>query len=174
MGSGHKVVVGVTGVIGSGKSTFCRFLKSKFGFKYIDADKIVHSLYKVGKPGYKKIEKYFGSRFVGKSGVDRESLRKFLLKNPQKFRLINKFIHPLVAAEVNKKKVQLKAQHKSKTPLLICVEAVYFERKNLGKFVNKIVTVDAPDSEILRRLKSRGIKKGELTALLQFQRKIIP
>ena len=77
-------VLGVTGVIGSGKSTACRILSEQLGFYWIEADAIVHELYKVGEPGYKKIREYFGDPFVGKYGVNRGRLRRFALQNPQK------------------------------------------------------------------------------------------
>lgn len=179
-------VVGVTGVIGSGKTTFCKFLHDKFGFVHIDADKIVHELYKVGRPGYEAIKKHFGAEFArNRRGakvavefgpeINRTSLREFLFKNPKeisrKIRTLNKLIHPLVADEVYKKLVQLKGGRKAKTPLFVCIESVYFDKNNLGKFVDKIITIDAPDEEILRRLASRGIPKKELKAILGFQRK---
>lgn len=152
-------ILGVTGVTGSGKSEFCRFLRRQFGFYWISADKIVHNLYLAGKEGYKRIEKHFGEKFIGKKCVDRGKLREFVLKNPAKLKFLNKLIHPLVALEVNKKVVQIKRDHKSKNRIFICVEAFYFDKKNLGKFVDQIVTLDAPDEVILKRLKNRKILK---------------
>lgn len=171
----ETVVIGVTGVIGSGKSTLCRFLAEGYGFHWIDADKICHELYKNGKPGYKKIKKYFGNHFVGKQEVHRGMLRRFILKSPQKFYILNKLIHPLVTNKVNKKIVQLKKAYvKSKKPLGICIEAVYFGPHDLGKFIDQLVSVDAPDEVIFRRVKSRKIPAEQLRILLKFQRKNMP
>ncbi|MEK9132764.1 MAG: dephospho-CoA kinase [Patescibacteria group bacterium] len=172
---GNKTfVLGITGVIGSGKSELCRFLAERYGFIWIEADKIVHELYKVGRPGYEVIRKKFGEYAIGAKEVNRKWLREFVLKDPRKIpariRTLNRLIHSLVAAEMNKKIVQLKAQHKSKTPLLICIEAVYFKKKNLGKFVDKIITVDAPDKEILRRLRNIKVPQHEIKRLIDFQR----
>lgn len=164
-------ILGVTGFIGSGKSTLCRFLHEKYGFNWINADSLVHELYGFGMPGYKKIKKYFGDNFVGKTGVKREILRDFVSKNPKKILLLNKLIHPLVFKDVNKKVVQLKRLHKGKKQLLVCIEATYFDEKNLGKFIDQFVFVDAPDKKILKRLKGRKIPKNHLQALLNFQRK---
>lgn len=163
-------ILGVTGVIGSGKTTFCRFLKKFFGFYYIDADSVVHSLYWAGRPGYRKIKDCFGNYFVGRQSIHRGRLRKFLLAHPSKFWTINKLMHPLVAHEVNKKVVQIKREHKGVKRILVCIEAVYFGLKDLGKLVDRVIVVDAPDKEILRRLKKRRMPIDQLKALLQFQR----
>lgn len=164
-------VLGVTGVIGSGKSVFCKILQ-RLGFYWISADKFVHKLYRRGRPGYKKISEKFGSQFVNRVEVNRKKLREFVLKNPQRIRTLNELIHPLVAVGVNKKVVQIVRANKSKKQILICIEAVYFDRKNLGKFVNKIITINAPDGVILERLKGRGIPKKQLKKLLALQRRV--
>ena len=77
-------VLGVTGVIGSGKSVFCKFLQKFFGFHYIDADSIVRNLYLAGNDGYKRITAYFGGDFVNRTDVNRDRLRKFILMYPEK------------------------------------------------------------------------------------------
>lgn len=168
MGPGRKII-GVSGVMGSGKSTFCRMLEKKFGFYWIDADAIVHDLYKPGQPGYQKIKDYFGAQFVGKKGVLRGRLRRFVLKTPQKLWILNKIIHPLVAHELNKKIV-----HSVGTYGSVCIEAFYFEPHDLGKFVDQIIVVDASNEKILKRLKSRKIPKSQLLTMLKFQRKNLP
>lgn len=183
MGIGSKVVamtkkktfiLGVTGVIGSGKSTLCRFLLDKYGFHWISADKVVHELYEAGKPGYQKIKEYFGDQFVGKKGVNRGRLRQFVLKSPQKMWILNKLIHPLVVHEVNKKIVQLKGAADTKEPIRICIEAVYFEPQDLGKFIDQLIIVDAPDEVILKRLKARKITLSQLKQILILQLKNLP
>ena len=161
-------ILGVTGVIGSGKSEFCRFLRRQFDFYWISADKIVHSLYFAGKKGYKIIKKHFGDDFVNKKCVDRSKLREFILKNPVKLKFLNELIHPLVAEEVNKKIVQIKRDHESKNRIFICIEAFYFDKKNLGKFVDQVVKLDATDEIILKRLKNRKILK--LQRMLEYNR----
>lgn len=165
-------ILGVTGVIGSGKSTFCRMLVKKFGFKWINCDKLVHELYKSGAKGYQKVKKYFGSEFVGKRSVLRNKLRQEALAYPKKLLALNKLIHPLVAKGVNKEIVQIKRGNKTKKPILICIEAVYFDSKNLGKFVDRVVRIDAPNELIKKRIKKR-ISHEQLKRLIVFQSKKI-
>lgn len=166
-------VLGVTGVMGSGKSRLCRFLKKEFGFYWIEADRIVHLLYKAGQPGYFRIKKYFGKKFVSKKEVKRDLLRKFVFKNPHKLDVLNKVIHPLVMQEVNKKIIQLKRLYKGKKPLFVCIEAIYFETFNLGKFVDRLIVVDADDDKIFEHVKKRKIPRDQLKSILAFQRRNI-
>ncbi len=123
MGFGRKIikpfVVGVAGVIGSGKSTFCRFLQREFGFHYINADKIVHKLYEAGGNGYEAVKKHFGVGFVSPARVQRGKLRNFLLKNPGKIRILNRLIHTLVFKVVNKKFVHIKRCNKGGLGILV-------------------------------------------------------
>lgn len=184
MRSGDKVlkkplIIGVTGVIGSGKSTLCKFLQSK-GFYWINADKIVHELYRKGEDGYKKIKKHFGKEFVDEKGVIRDKLREFALRKPDNILVLNRLIHPLVLRKVNKKVVQLKRPGKpeglakgKKTRLLICIEAVYFDADYLGKIIDQVIAVDASNKVIFHRLKKRNIPKQELKTLIKFQRENI-
>ena len=178
MGSGNTLVkpwvLGVTGAAGAGKSTFCHFLEKECGFVWISAVDIVHELYKPGQGGYKRIKEYFGSQFVGKFGVHRGRLRRFVLKTPEKIWILNKLMHALVAHEVNKKIVQMKSFDKGQKPILICLEAAYFERHDLGKFVDRIVILDAPDDVLFKRVKSRGVPETQIKALIKFQRKHLP
>lgn len=176
MASGDTMVIGITGVIGSGKSTVCRYLEEKYGFHWIHADEIVHDLYKFGNAGYKKIREYFGENFVGPKCVLRGRLRQFILKTPQKLWILNQLIHPLILHEVNKKIVQLKKVNaRSEKPLKICIEAIYFEPKDLGKFIDHLLIVHCPDEAILlRRLKHRKIPEKQLRTLIKFQQKILP
>lgn len=169
-----SLIVGVTGVIGSGKSTVCKFLQDRFGFHWIHADDIVHKLYEFGQPGYKKIREYFGKNFVGPKAVLRGRLRQFILKTPQKLWILNQLIHPLVIHEVNKKIVYLKKTHREK-PLKICIEAIYFEQKDLGKFIDYLFIVYCPDEALLlSRIKHRKIPEKQLRTLIKFQQKILP
>lgn len=175
MGSRGKIVIGVTGAIGSGKSTLCKFLCEKHGFYWINADAMVYELYKPDQAGYKKIKDYFGNQFVGPRGVHRGRLRRFILKTPQKLWILNQLIHPLVVHEVNKKIVQLMRSAKIwEREIRVCIEAVYFEAKDLGKFIDKLIIVNAVDEVIMRRLAKRKIPSKQLTTLIKFQRKNLP
>lgn len=174
-------VLGITGVIGSGKSTVCEILK-KQGFLVINADQITRELYKKDQPGYAKIRDYFGDTYVGKEEVSRPKLRSLVLSNHQKMWILNTVIHPLIVNEVYKKIDQLKKieneTNGGKTETLrVALEAFYFEQRDLGKLVNEIIRIDAADAVIEARLKKnqpeRELPAKDLQKWLLYQRKIL-
>lgn len=146
---GMKLIIGITGSFGVGKSTVCRILE-KLGAKWIESDAIVHELYKPGKSGYLKIAGYFGKEFVDpKKGVKRDKLRNVVLQNPQKLWILQKLIHPLVIHEASKKFVRLSQP--------VCLEAIYFEKEDLGKLVDKLIEVRRKP-ELVRKAR---VKEGK-------------
>ena len=91
---GMPLIVGVTGPIGSGKSSVSTYL-SKKGFKVLDADKIVHSLYKEGsvKEGLKKM---FGKNVLKNNEVDYKTLLSIVSEDSKKKKELEGYVHPLV------------------------------------------------------------------------------
>jgi len=165
-------ILGVSGVIGSGKSIFCELLVKNEGYFWINADEVTHDLYLAGNQGYKKIKDYFGNKFVNKKEVQRNRLRKFIIKSPQKIIILNRLIHPVVSHEVSKKIVQI-INKNNDHKISICIESAYFEREGLKKYVDKLVVLDCEDKIAIKRVMKRKIPKKEIEALLAFQRKYI-
>jgi len=131
------MILGVTGKIASGKSTVLGIL-SKMGFYCIDADELVHDLYKNGEEGQVLVEKYFGEKYLLKNGdVDREKLAELVFENRPKLLLLNRLIHPCVA-----KKIKLLLQQATKVHNNIVIEAVYFDERYLGGIVDKILLIE--------------------------------
>lgn len=127
-------IVGITGGFGVGKSAVCSFLQ-ELGAAWIEADEIVHKLYKPGGLGYKKVAGYFGEKFVDvKKGVRMEKLRSVVLKNPQKLWILQKLIHPIITHEAQNRITRSKQK-------IICLESIYFEKDDLGKLVDMIVEI---------------------------------
>lgn len=132
------MIIWLTGGQGSGKSLVMKFLKEK-GFVCIDADKIVHQLYKSGNEGEILVTKNFGNRFLNKQGnVCRTKLKKLALGNVKNIEKLNKLIHPLV----HKKIVELVEKNLASGNENIAIEAVYFDEKKFDKIVDKVVWVD--------------------------------
>lgn len=143
----NKIVIGITGGFGVGKSTVGRIFE-KLGGYFLDADAITHALYHSGSVGYRKIEGYFGQEFVdSKKGVKRGKLRREVLKNPQKLWILNKLMHPLITHEMSKKIVQSKRQ-------FIFLESVYFEKADLGKLIDRLIEVRR-EADLVRKTRKR-------------------
>ena len=95
---GMPLIVGVTGPIGSGKSSVSAYLSGK-GFKVLDADKIVHALYKEDsvKEG---LSKMFGKTIIKDGEIDSKSLLSCVL-DPKKKKQLEEYVHPLVYKKMN-------------------------------------------------------------------------
>ncbi|PIQ78190.1 dephospho-CoA kinase [Candidatus Peregrinibacteria bacterium CG11_big_fil_rev_8_21_14_0_20_46_8] len=173
-----RLILGVTGVIGAGKSTLCEYLEREHGFAWIHADKLVHDIYKRGQEGYEIIRREFGSEFVGEEEVDRARLRSLVLGDALQLRKLNAAMQPVITDLVHKKIVQLK-EGGAGAQKSICIESFYFDEGQMGQFVDSILLVDAPTKVIKARLlakagNERNIPEAELDKLILIQRLNLP
>ncbi len=89
-------IIGLTGGIGTGKSTVTKILIEK-GFKVIDADEISREVVEVGKPAYTKIVEVFGSRILLEDKtLNRRKLGRLIFSSNSLRRLLNNIIHPYI------------------------------------------------------------------------------
>lgn len=141
------LIIGITGKIGSGKTTVCKIFQ-KLGANYIDADKITHNLYIPEQKGWEKIKKYFGEKFLDQKTlkINRKKLRELVFNKPQKLMLINQIIHPLVFEKIQEEIKKIKNE-------FVIIEAILFSKKYLGKLVDKIILIKCPEEIILKRNK---------------------
>tara|TARA_B110000116_G_scaffold249419_1_gene243122 strand:- start:2346 stop:2960 length:615 start_codon:yes stop_codon:yes gene_type:complete len=77
------IIIGITGSIATGKSTYIQKLISEFSPEYCDADKLVHTLYEPGKPAYHRIIKEFGDQIIDNKTnfIDRQKLGAIVFKD---------------------------------------------------------------------------------------------
>lgn len=76
-------IIGITGGIASGKSTFTEFLRQK-GFQVVDADAVVHQLQKPGGRLYQVLVEHFGEKILLKNGeLNRTLLASLIFSNPE-------------------------------------------------------------------------------------------
>ena len=109
-------VVGLTGGIGTGKSTVARLL-SGLGAVVIDADAIVHELQAKGTPLLAQIRDAFGPEILREDGsLDRERLGERVFADPEARKRLNTLVHPAVGAEMLRR---LEAAKKSRVPLVV-------------------------------------------------------
>jgi dephospho-CoA kinase len=89
-------VVAITGTIAAGKSTLGRMLAEK-GWRVIDADEIVHRLYRQGAEGYRKLVDALGGSILSSSAdLDRGLLAAAMIRDPSVTATVNRLIHPIV------------------------------------------------------------------------------
>lgn len=166
MNDSNLYIIGITGYLGSGKSTALSFLK-KHDFCCIDADKIVHDLYEPGKEGWQKIKDFFGEEFLdkGEGKVNRSKLRKVVFNSAPKLRILEKIIHPLVFNEMRN---QIQKADSDK----IAIESISFDEKRMGASPDILIWIDAPLDEAYKRTnKNRKISKEEYESIISLQEK---
>jgi dephospho-CoA kinase len=141
-------VIGLTGIFGSGKSTVAGFL-SELGATVIDADKIVHDLYKLDPECKRRLIEIFGRDIINASGyIDRRRIAAIVFKDRQALDKLNGAIHPLVTRELNARLADLRRKHIK----VVVIEAPLLLEADWERIGNEIWVVTAPRSVICRRL----------------------
>jgi len=93
------IIIGVTGISGSGKTAVTRLMVEMGGFA-IEADPIAHALMKKGQPAYNEILTAFGEDILSKDGeISRPALGKLVFEDKEKLRQLEGIIHPKVIAK---------------------------------------------------------------------------
>ena len=140
------VLFGVTGPIGSGKSTVSKII-AKHGFKLLDCDEIVHELYKDVKV-QQQLRKLIPELQITNNDVDRVWLKSYLINNPKKKKHLEKLVHALVVEKVEH---ELK---KSKQPIVL--EATFLFETDLYLLCDVTIYVDTPKDKQIENLKYRN------------------
>ena len=88
-------LVGLTGGVGSGKSTVTAVLR-ELGAEVVDADEAAHAVYEPGTRGFAAVVKEFGEEFVSGGRIDRKRLGELVFKDAEARRRLNAIVHPLI------------------------------------------------------------------------------
>jgi dephospho-CoA kinase len=119
-------VIGLTGGIGTGKSTVARLLAAA-GAVIIDADAIVHELQAPGSPMLREIAAAFGPEMIDASGaLDRARLADRVFRDPAERRRLNAIVHPGVGAEMARRSA---AARSAGAPLIVLDIPLLFETR---------------------------------------------
>jgi dephospho-CoA kinase len=158
-----KLRVGLTGGIGSGKSTVCK-LFSELGVPVIDADAIVRHLVSTGQPALQAINVAFGQEVFTKDGsLNRSVLRELIFKNPAARKELEGILHPLVFEEIERDVKNISYPY-----CIICIPLL-IETQAIVK-VDRILVVDSPeDLQIQRASKRDDLSKEEIRKIMQAQ-----
>lgn len=151
----NKMIIGITGSIGTGKSTVSNYLISK-GYSVVDADKISKGAYNIGSNGYKAILEVFGVEILNSNGeVDRKKIKKIVFDNSNMLQRLNMAIHPIIINEIEKEiEILLESQN------VVFLDAPLLIETELNKKVNKIIVVICDKNEQINRI----IKRDKITA----------
>src|SRR5260370_30726296 len=88
-------LVGLTGGVGSGKSTVAEMMR-ELGAEVVDADEATHAVYEPGNPGFDAVVREFGDAYVDSGRIDRSRLGELVFRDDDARRRLNSIVHPLV------------------------------------------------------------------------------
>jgi len=143
-----KVVIGLTGGIGSGKSA-ASSLFADAGIDIIDADEVARLVVKAGSPGLAAIVAHFGKDILADDGtLNRSALRERVFNTPCEKNRLNALLHPLIRQAMMQ---QIKA---STSPYCILSVPLLVEGK-LHEMCDRVVVVDCPEEMQLSRAMQR-------------------
>lgn len=141
--------VGLTGGIGSGKSTAAA-LFAGHGVPVIDADEIARQLVVPGQTAYKQVLKTFGSDVVDTGGkLDRNRLRHIVFADPEQRKRLEAILHPLVRREIQQQTQRLQ------TPYCIIVIPLLIEADQRD-LVDRVLVIDTDETLQLQRVAARS------------------
>ncbi len=153
--------LGLTGGVACGKSTVAKMFAA-LGAEVIDADKIVHELYRAGEPVYQELVKRFGRQILRPDGaIDRARLAALAFDGGRAAEL-NSIVHPAVI----RRQQEWVEQMETRQPHSVAVveAALILEAGAKGRF-NKIVVVTCtPEQKITRYAQRAGISEAAARA----------
>lgn len=158
------ILVGLTGGIGSGKSTVSAMLADK-GAVVIDADAIVREVQEPGSPVIARLAETFGDSVVSEDGsLDRQAVAQIVFTDPDALKKLNAIVHPAVGAEMNRRIIE----QRSTTNVVVLDIPLLTENPREG--LQARIVVDVPEETQIRRLvQFRGFDESDARARMSRQ-----
>jgi dephospho-CoA kinase len=160
-------IIGLTGGIGSGKSTVARML-AELGAEVIDADLVGHEVYRPGTTGWERLTEAFGREIVAPDGsIDRKTLGGIVFADPTALKRLNRIVHPLISEAIQ---ARLAARRAAGSTRPIVVEAAVLIEANWVTLVDEVWVVTAgPDAVLARVQAQRGLSAEAIAARMAAQ-----
>jgi dephospho-CoA kinase len=144
-----KIIIGLTGGAGSGKSSVAEYIMSGHDGEFIHCDVIAHELMEPGGATYEPLLKEYGEGIMepGSKMISRKALTLAVNNSPKGFERLNEITHPRVIEEVLKR---MKAsEHK-----VLIIEAALLIESGIGRLCDDVWYVYAYEEERIRRIRA--------------------
>ena len=159
-------VIGLTGGIGSGKSTVSRFL-AELGAVILDADKVGHEAFKPDTELWRQVVAAFGRQIVTPDGdIDREKLGEIVFGNVESLARLNQIMHPgmydMVKAQIG--------EYRQQGVKVVILEAPLLIEAGWTSLVDEVWVTVASEATVLRRLQEqKGLSRQQSLARIHSQ-----
>ncbi|WAM34860.1 dephospho-CoA kinase [Caldicellulosiruptor morganii] len=160
-------VLGITGKIGSGKSTVSSILKEYYGFDIIDVDREYHWLLQNSNELRLELLKTFGDGILVNNQIDRAQLRKIVLSSDSNMEKLNRITHPAIFERI---KFLTTEKYKDKP---VVVDAALLFQIGLDRLCSVIWYIECEKEAIIERVVRRnGYNIEEIEKFLERQKDI--
>lgn len=160
------IIVGLTGSVGTGKSTVTNFFR-ELGAYIIDWDELAREVTRPHLRAWKEIVEYFGKDFLNEDlTINRQKLAEIVFSDKEKMAKLNQIVHP----EVFKEDERITNEIKSLAPDALIIKDIplLFELTR-PIFVDKVVVVSASEQTQLRRLEEKGMSREDAQSRIKSQ-----
>lgn len=160
------LVIGLTGGIGSGKSTVSNMLR-ELGAVIIDADVIARQVVRPGEPAWQELQERFGREIIRPDGsLDRRRLGEIAFHNSQALQDLNRITHPRIRERIIERIDQLRQMNVR----VVVVDAPLLLEAGLTDIVDQVWVVDVDHETLVKRVQLReGFTAEQVEARLQAQ-----
>jgi len=161
-------LVGLTGGIGSGKSTVAARL-AVLGAAVVDADRVAREVVEPGEPALTELAAYFGEAIIGQDGtLDRPALAAIAFADEASRAALEAITHPRIAERIRSRIADLEAAGVP-SGVIVVDHPLLVETGQADRFGDLVVVVAAEDRRIRRLVESRGLAEADVRARLRAQ-----
>ncbi|MCP3673592.1 MAG: dephospho-CoA kinase [Gammaproteobacteria bacterium] len=150
--SSDKLVIGLTGGIGSGKSAAATLFE-QLGVTIVDADIASRKVVEPGSYALQQLVEHYGSDILTPetpSELDRQKLRNIIFSNPDERQWLNNLLHPLIRDYMNEEVANAQSHYVIKViPLLV--------ESKLQQQVDRVLVIDVPEETQIQRVTYRDM-----------------
>ncbi|GAW92400.1 dephospho-CoA kinase [Calderihabitans maritimus] len=144
--------IGLTGGIGSGKSTVAGILR-ELGAYVVDADQVAREVVQPGRPAWQEIVEHFGEEILQKDGqIDRKALGRLVFENPEARKKLNQITHPRVVERL----LEIEREYRRKDPRgILVLEIPLLIEARLTHLVDEVWVAAADEETQVERVMKR-------------------
>jgi dephospho-CoA kinase len=149
-----KKAIAITGGIGSGKSVVAKLFE-KWGAQVVDADILAREVVEPGSAGLQRIVEHFSEEMILADGsLNRPKLASIIFSDPEKKRLLESLLHPLIRERWLLKLSELKS---SPAPIIAYIVPLFFESTVSMPEIEAVVLITAPEEIRVNRIMERDL-----------------
>ncbi|MBI4283764.1 MAG: dephospho-CoA kinase [Chloroflexi bacterium] len=159
-------VIGLTGGIGSGKSTVSQYL-AELGAVILDADKVGHEAFQPNTQAWRDVVAAFGREIIAPSGeIDRKKLGGIVFSHPESLSRLNQIMHPRMY-DMMQTRIE---EYRRQGAKVVALEAAILIEANWTPLVDEVWVTVSPETAVLERVKKqRGLDETQTLARIRSQ-----